>query len=78
MIDDLLTRKIQLTSRFAVALGGFLILMGIMMIGILVLFFLGFVDVGLLEGGEFRMLFLWAFLAIGLLELAAGIILRHR
>ena len=78
MIDELLTRKIQLSSRFAVALGGFLILVGITMIGILVLFLFGFVDAGLLEGERFRMLFLWAFLAIGLLELAAGVILRHR
>ena len=78
MIDDLLTREIQLSSRFAVALGGFLIFVGIMMIGILVLFFFGFVDVGMLESERFRMLFLWAFLVIGLLDLVAGIILGRR
>jgi hypothetical protein len=78
MVDGVMTWKIQWSSRFAVALGGFLIFVGIMMIGILVLSFFGFVDVGMLEGERFRMLFLWAFLAIGLLDLVAGVILRRR
>lgn len=78
MVEGVLTWKIQWSSRFAVALGGFLIFVGIMMIGILVLFFFGFVDVGMLESERFRMLFLWAFLVIGLLDLVAGVILGRR
>ena len=78
MVDEVLTWKIQWSSRFAVALGGFLIFVGIMMIGILIWFFFGFVDFGMLESERFRMLFLWAFLAIGLLDLVAGVILRRR
>ncbi len=68
----------QWLSRFAVALGGFLIFVGIMMIGVFVLTFFGFVDVGVLESERFRMLSLWALFAIGVLDLVSGIIIRRR
>jgi len=65
-------------SRFAVALGGFLIFVGIMIIGVFILVFFGFVDVSILESEKYRMLFLLALLAIGVLDLLSGIILRRR
>ncbi len=78
MVDEALIWSTQWLSRFAVALGGFLIFVGIMMIGVFVLTFFGFVDVGVLESERFRMLSLWALFAIGVLDLVSGIIIRRR
>jgi hypothetical protein len=64
-------------SKVAVAVGGFLIFMGITMIGIFALVFSGVVDVSVL-GKEYRLLFLWVLLVIGVLDMVSGIILRHR
>jgi len=78
MVDEALMWNTQWLSRFAVALGGFLILVGIILIGVFVMVFFGFVDAGILESEKFRMLSLWTLLAIGLLDLVSGIILRRR
>lgn len=78
MVDEALVWSTQWLSRFAVALGGFLIFVGITMTGVFVLVFFGFVDVSILEGEKFRMLSLWLLLTIGVLDLVSGIILRRR
>ena len=78
MVDEALIWSTPWLSRFAVALGGFLIFVGILMIGASVLVFFGFVDVGILESEEYRVIFLGALLTIGLLDLMSGIILRRR
>lgn len=69
-------------SKVAVAIGGFLILVGIILIGVFVLVLLGVIDIGVLEGAlesnEYRMLSLWVLLVIGLLDMVSGIILRLR
>ena len=64
-------------SKAAVAMGGFLILVGITMIGLFALVFSGVVDFSVL-GKEYRMLFLWVLLVIGVLDVVSGIMLRHR
>jgi len=64
-------------SKVAVALGGFLIFVGITMIGVFVLVFSEVVDLTLLKK-EYRMLFLWVLLMIGVLDVVSGVILRHR
>jgi len=64
--------------KFAVALGGLLIFIGIIMIGVFALVFLDFVDVGALERREYRMLFLWILLIVGILDLLSGIMLRGK
>ncbi|MCZ2809388.1 MAG: hypothetical protein O2V44_08545 [Candidatus Bathyarchaeota archaeon] len=64
-------------SKVAVALGGFLIFVGITMIGVFALVFSEVVDLTLLEK-EYRMLFLWVLLVIGVLDVVSGVILRHR
>ena len=78
MVNETLMWNTQWLSRFAVALGGFLIFVGIMMIGAFVLTFFGFVDVSMLESDQIRMLSLGALLAIGVLDLVSGIIIRRR
>ena len=78
MVNEALMWSTQWLSRFAVALGGFLIFVGIMMIGVFVLAFFGFVDVSMLESDQIRMLSLGALLAIGVFDLVSGIIIRRR
>jgi hypothetical protein len=62
-------------SRFAVALGGFLIFVGIIVIGVFLISFFDMVDLSILETENLPLLLL---LAIGLADLVAGIILWRR
>ena len=65
-------------SRFAVALGGFLIFVGIIVMGFVII---GILDPSLFESESlqsFRSLPLLLLLIIGLLDLVAGFILRKR
>jgi uncharacterized membrane protein HdeD (DUF308 family) len=65
-------------SRFAVALGGFLIFVGIIVMGFVII---GILDPSLFESESlqsFRNLPLLLLLIIGLLDLVAGYILRKR
>jgi len=78
MVNETLMQSTQWLGRFAVALGGFLIFVGIMMIGVFVLAFFGFANVSILESEKIRMLSLGALLAIGVLDLVSGIIIRRR
>ena len=77
MVDGALTMSSHRLSKVAVALGGFLIFLGITMIGVFALVFSGVVDVSVLRK-EYRMLLLWVLLVIGVLDVMSGIILRHR
>jgi len=65
-------------TRFAVALGGFLIFVGIIIIGVFIIGFLEVVDFSIIETENIQNLFLILLLAIGFVDLAAGIILWKR
>ena len=67
-------------SKAAVAIGGFLIFVGVIIVGLLALVLTRLFDTGTLERMfvEYRMLFLGTLLAIGVLDVVSGIILRHR
>jgi hypothetical protein len=78
MVDEALVWSTPWLSRFAVALGGLLIFVGIMMIGVFVLVFSGFVDFSILENEKYQMLFLGILLTIGIFDVMSGIILRRR
>ena len=65
-------------SRMAVALGGFLIFVGIIVTGVFIIGYLGVVDLGIIETENLQGLFLCLLLAIGLVDLVAGIILWRR
>ena len=71
-------RFTTLFSRFAVALGGFLIFVGIIVTCVFVLGFLEVVDFGMLESEAFQSLSLLLLLAIGLIDLVAAILLWRR
>ena len=77
-VDEAPMWSAQWLSRFAVAMGGFLIFVGVIMIGVSALAFSGVIDVGVLEREDYRMFSLWALLLIGVLDLISGIILRRR
>lgn len=68
-------------SKVAVAIGGFLIFVGTMMIGVFALVFLEVIDVSVLErvlgNNGYHMLFLGVLLVVGVLDLVSGIILRR-
>ena len=65
-------------SRFAVALGGFLIFVGIIVVGVFIISFLGVVDFSIIETENIQGIFLGLLLAIGLVDLVAGIVLWRR
>ncbi len=65
-------------NRFAVALGGFLIFAGIIVIGLFLIGFFGMVDLSILESENLQSLSLLLLLAMGLIDLVAGIILWRR
>ena len=78
MVDEGILRVRKWFRRFAVALGGFLIFVGIVVIGVFIISFFGMVDLSVLESESLQDLSLLLLLAIGLVDLVAGIILWRR
>ena len=78
MVDESILRVTKWFSRFAVALGGFLIFVGGIVIGVFLIGFFGVVDFSILESESLQSLPLLLLLAIGLIDLVAGIILWRR
>ncbi len=64
--------------KFAVALGGFLIFIGIIMVGVALILFNAENVVTALDAAKYRMLALGILFAIGVLDLVSGIILRRK
>ena len=65
-------------SRLAVALGGFLIFIGIIIAGFFLIGFLETVNYSVIENENIQSLFLGLLLAIGFADLMAGLILWRR
>ncbi|MBA7470456.1 hypothetical protein ES707_05743 [subsurface metagenome] len=78
IVGEMMLSVTKRFSRFAVALGGFLIFVGIVVIGGFLIGFFGMVDVSIVETENLQSLFLGLLLAIGLVDLVAGIILWRR
>jgi hypothetical protein len=78
MVDEMMLGVKKWFSRFAVALGGFLIFVGIIVVGVFLIGFLGMVDLSILETEDLQNLPLLLLLAIGLADLVAGVILWRR
>jgi hypothetical protein len=62
----------------AVALGGFLIFVGLIIVGIFILGFMDVIDFSVIETEHLQGLFFGLLLVVGLIDLAAGIILWRR
>ena len=65
-------------TRFAVALGGFLIFTGIIITGIVLIAFLNIIDFSIIETEKIHVIFLGSILMIGFVDLVAGLILWRR
>jgi hypothetical protein len=67
-------------SKAAVVIGGFLVLAGVIFVGIVALLLTQAFNIDTLERVlvEYRMLFLGVLFAVGVLDVVSGIILRHR
>lgn len=64
--------------RLAVAIGGFLIMMGMIFLGGVVLTLLNIVDVTAFLNENYSLLFMIALLSVGIVNLVAGLILSRR
>lgn len=73
-----MTERMSKLSRLAVAIGGFLIMMGLILLGAVVLTLLNVVDVTAFMNETYSLMFMLALLAVGLLNLLAGVILSRR
>jgi hypothetical protein len=78
MVDDGILGVRKWFRRFAVALGGFLIFVGIIVIGAFFIGYFNIIDLSILETENLQNLSLLMLLAIGLVDLVAGIILWRR
>jgi len=65
-------------SKVAAAIGGFLIMMGMVLMGIFALLLFDILDVAMFTGSEYRTLFTLVLLVIGVCDLVSGIILALR
>jgi hypothetical protein len=77
-VDEMMLRVTKWFSRFAVALGGFIIFVGIVVIGVFLIGFFGLVDFSIIESEGLQSFPLLLLLAVGLADLVAGIVLWRR
>lgn len=64
-------------SRLAVAIGGFLIMMGMILMGAIALTLLNIIDLSAFMNETYLLLFMLALLSVGVLDIIAGIILSR-
>lgn len=65
-------------GKAAVAIGGFIIMIGMILLGTFVLAFFGVLDTSLFLNEEGRVILVWALLILGATDLISGIILYVR
>jgi hypothetical protein len=70
-----LGRGREIVRKTAVALGGFIILVGIVMLATFSLAMFGIFDPNIFVGGEAQMIFVCVLLVLGIVDLVAGLIL---
>jgi len=64
-------------SRLAVAVGGFLIMMGMILMGAIALTLLNVIDISAFANETYLLMFMLALLSVGVLDMIAGIILTR-
>jgi len=73
-----LTERMRKLSRVAVAIGGFLIMMGMILLGAIILTLINVIDITAFINETYLLMFMLALLSVGILDLIAGIILSRR
>ena len=72
-----LSHKGQSFSKIAAIIGGFLILAGIILLGVAVLASLGYLNVGILLENKYLLVFAIAMIAIGLLDTITALVIAR-
>lgn len=72
-----MSERIRKLSRLAVAIGGFLVMMGMIISGAVVLNILGIIDVTVFMNETYLLMFMLGLLSVGILDVVAGIILSR-
>jgi len=72
-----LTERMRKLSRLAVAIGGFLIMMGMILMGAIALTLLNIIDISAFVNETYLLMFMLALLSVGVLDVIAGIILSR-
>ncbi len=72
-----LSRKRQNLSKIVAMIGGFLILTGIILLGLTVLTILGYLNTGMLLENKYLPMFAIAMVAIGLLDTIAAVVIAR-
>lgn len=72
-----MSERIRKLSRLAVAIGGFLVMMGMIISGAVVLNVLGIIDVTVFMNETYLLMFMLGLLSVGILDVVAGIILSR-
>ena len=73
-----LTERVRKLSRLAVAIGGFLIMIGMILVSAFILNLTGIVDISAFTNEAYLLMFMLALLSVGVLDLIAGAILSKR
>lgn len=77
VVDEALIGGSRKLSKAAVAMGGFLIFVGVLMIGVFALAIFDIIDVGMFMSNEHRVLFVSVLLMVSVLDLVSGIMLAR-
>jgi len=72
-----LSEHICKLSRLAAAIGGFLVMMGMILLGAVALNFLDIIDVTVFMNETYLLMFMLGLLTVGILDIVAGIILSR-
>jgi len=72
-----LSERIRKLSRLAVAIGGFLVMMGMILSGAVALNILGIIDITVFMNETYLLMFMLGLLSVGILDIVAGIILSR-
>ncbi len=69
--------RLSVRHRIALAIGGFLIFLGLIIIGFFILAYLNVIDVNTLLNPDYRLLFILILLVLGVLDLVSAVILAR-
>lgn len=72
-----MNERMRKLSRLAVAVGGFLIMMGMLLVSVIALTLLGIADASALMNETYLFMFMLALLSVGVLDVIAGIIVSR-
>lgn len=72
-----MSERIRKLSRLAVAIGGFLVMMGMILSGAVALNILGIIDITVFMNETYLLMFMLGLLSVGILDIVAGIILSR-